>query len=345
MTTLYIDRKNVRLDLDAEALVFHENQERIGTIPLAPLQRIILRGNVSVDTSLLAKLGAHGIGIIILSGRKAEPSLFLPRPHNDASRRIAQYRAATDPDTCLRIARHVMRGKLKAQIAWLQAKQDSRLDIRYELTRVLRGLTGMLDQVETKPTAPELRGLEGAAANLYFTAYAALAPASVKFHGRNRRPPRDPLNAVLSLAYTLLHAEATLGAHAAGLDPWIGFYHVPAFGRESLASDLVEPLRADVDAWAIGLFNRQELRAEDFSTNSDGCFLGKAGRERFYRAWEPLAENLRRKLEELTREITGMIEPRPRQDDNGDTPPPTPARTDAEPEAQSHAPDAPWPTT
>jgi CRISPR-associated protein Cas1 len=82
---------------------------------------------------------------------------------------------------------------------------------------------------------------------------------------------------------------------------------VPAFGRESLASDLVEGLRAEVDAWALGLFNGQTLRADDFSTTQDGCFLGKAGRERFYRAWEPLAENLRKLMDAQTRTLIAMI--------------------------------------
>lgn len=308
MTTLYIDRKNVRLDLDAEALVFFENGERIGTVPLGPLQRVIIRGGVTVETSLLGKLGAQGIGIILLSGRKAEPTLFMPRARNDAARRLAQYRAAIDPARTLAIAAWLVTKKLEAQRDYLQSKVESRLDCRYELTRVIRALTGMLGQIDGKPTPAELRGLEGAAANMYFTAYAALAPASLHFHGRNRRPPKDPLNATLSLAYTLLHAEATLAAHAAGFDPCIGFLHAPAFGRESLASDLIEPLRADVDAWAMALFNKQELRAEEFSTTGDGCFLGKAGREKFYRAWEPLVENLRREMENLAMEIVRRVE-------------------------------------
>jgi len=307
MSTLYIDRKNVRLDYDAEALVFYENNERIGTVPLAPLQRVIIRGNVTVDTTLLGKMGAHGIGIIILSGRKAEPSLFMPRAHNDAARRIAQYRAATDVARCLTLSRHIVRTKLISQLAFLKDKLESRPDARYELNRAMQGLGGMLESVAHKPVVAELRGLEGAAANLYFSALAAMAPPSLNFHNRNRRPPRDPLNAVLSLGYTLLHAEAILAAHSVGLDPYIGFYHVPAFGRESLASDLVEGLRAEVDAWALGLFNSQTLRTDDFSTTQEGCYLGKAGRERFYRAWEPLAENLRKLMDAQTRTLITLI--------------------------------------
>jgi CRISPR-associated protein Cas1 len=309
MSTLYIDRKNVRLDLDSDALVFFENGERIGTIPLAPLQRIIVRGNVTVDTSLLGKLGAHGIGMIVLSGRRAEPSLFLPRPHNDAARRLAQYRAATDPGACLPIARSIVQGKLQAQHELLQARLDARPDARYELTRSTRGIAGMLAQIERQADLAALRGLEGAAANLYFAAFAALVPPSLGFHGRNRQPPRDPVNALLSLAYTLLHGESVLAAHAAGLDPAIGFFHQPSFGRESLACDLVEAHRAEVDAWVLQLFGKQTLRNDNFSTTGEGCLLGKAGRSVFYKAWEPVAEHIRRALDRQLRCILHRLMP------------------------------------
>jgi CRISPR-associated protein Cas1 len=318
MTTLYIDRKNIRLDCDAEVLILYDGADRVGTVPITPLQRVIIRGGVTLDSSLLGKLGSHGIGIIVLSGRKAEPSLFLPRPHNDATRRIAQYRAATNPAACLRISRHIVRGKLAAQIRFLRERLEKRPDARYAITHALDGLAAMYDQAEAKARVAELRGLEGASANLYFSALAALAPPSLHFHGRNRRPPRDPLNALLSLGYTLLHAEAVLGAHTLGLDPYIGFYHAPAFGRESLASDLVEFLRPEVDAWVLAQFNKQTLRAEDFSTTREGCFLGKAGRERFYAQWDVLAENLRKGLERHGQDIIGMIEPDQDDTEEGD---------------------------
>lgn len=310
MGTLYIDRKHVRLDLDGDALVFHENGERIGTVPLGPLERIILRGNVDVGTSLLGRLGEHGIGIIILSGRRHEPTLFLPRAHNDAARRLAQYQAALDPAVCLAVARDIVGQKLAAQCALLARKLESRHDARYELNRAIGGITGMLRHLDEQADIPALRGLEGAAANLYFAAYAALVPDSLGFSGRNRRPPRDPVNAVLSLAYTLLHAEAVLTAHAAGLDPLIGFYHQLYHGRDSLASDLIEPLRPDIDLWVLGLFNKQTLRADDFSTSTQtGCLLGKAGRTRFYQAWEEQVEHMRHTLRDRCRDILCMIHP------------------------------------
>lgn len=175
----------------------------------------------------------------------------------------------------------------------------------------------MLKRLDEQPDLAALRGLEGSAANLYFSAFAALVPASLHFKGRNRRPPRDPVNAVLSLAYTLLHAEAVLAAHAAGLDPAIGFYHQPSYGRESLASDLVEPLRPDVDRWVLRLFNKQTLRADDFTNSAQtGCLLGKAGRTRFYQEWESQAESMRHALQAQCRDILRVIYPTAESEDS-----------------------------
>lgn len=152
-----------------------------------------------------------------------------------------------------------------------------------------------------------LRGVEGAAAATYFGAYAELCPPRYQFSHRNRRPPKDPINAVLSLGYTLLHAEAVLAAYGAGIDPFIGFYHALDFGRESLACDIVEPLRADVDSHTLNLFRSEILRTDDFSFNNDACLMGKAGRVRFYTEWQRVAEGLRKKLEEQVSDLTQLM--------------------------------------
>jgi CRISPR-associated protein Cas1 len=141
-----------------------------------------------------------------------------------------------------------------------------------------------------------IRGFEGACGASYFPGYCALFAESLGFNGRNRRPPKDPVNAALSLTYTLLHFDAVRAAYAAGLDPMVGFYHRPARGRESLACDLIEPLRPRADTWIWKLFRERELRAEHFTIDKGACLLGKAGRERFHAAWEAYASLPRRWL-------------------------------------------------
>ncbi|MEF8703567.1 MAG: CRISPR-associated endonuclease Cas1 [Candidatus Accumulibacter sp. UW26] len=307
MTSLYVDRRGVTLKADGEALVFYENGARIGTVPLAPLSRIFMRGDVTLSSALLGKFGERGIGVVILSGRKAVPTLLLGRPHNDAGRRVAQYRLSLDADFCLRFARAVVEAKLRAQAGFLAERRDSEPRSRYLLTLSLQRLSSSIAAVDAQGSTASLRGLEGAGAAAYFEGFADLLPERLKFSCRNRRPPRDPVNAMLSLGYTLLHAEAVLALYGAGLDPFVGFYHALDFGRESLACDLVEPLRVEVDQHTLMLFRSEKLRPEDFSTTEAGCLLGKAGRARFYAEWEPLAGRLRKLLAESVSDVAGAI--------------------------------------
>ena len=307
MSSLYIDRRGVELEADGEALVFRENGERIGTVPLAPLSRIFLRGDVRLQSSLLGKLGERSIGVIILSGRKAEPTLLMARPHNDAAKRITQYRLSQDPEFCLTFSRNIVTRKLAAQHHFLATRREHDLEHRYELTLALRKLDTAVLELKDKCNIAALRGAEGAAAAAYFQGLAAIAPPRLKFHQRNRRPPRDPLNALFSLGYTLLHSEAVLVLYGSGFDPFIGFYHQLDFGRESLACDLVEPLRAEIDQFSLELFRQDTLRVEDFSTTESGCLLGKNGRSKFYGAWEAMVEKLRKQLDSQVTEMSHLL--------------------------------------
>jgi CRISPR-associated protein Cas1 len=307
MTSLYVDRRNVELKADGEALVFIENGERVGTVPLQPLSRVFLRGDIKLSASLLGKLGEHNIGVIVLSGRKGTPSLLLGRPHNDAARRIAQYRLSLDGNYCLKFSRAIVAAKLSGQLDLIRERRTSDPMHRYPLGVCEKRISGMLTQVDAQESIATLRGLEGAAAAAYFEALAEIVPASLNFHGRNRQPPRDPLNAALSLTYTLLHGEATLALYGAGLDPFIGFYHCLDFGRESLACDVMEALRPQADRFALMLFRDGTLASGDFSTTESGCLLGKAGRSRYYAAYETRAETFRRELEQAVRDIAHAV--------------------------------------
>ena len=130
------------------------------------------------------------------------------------------------------------------------------------------------------------------------------------------------MNAALSLAYTLLHFDALRAAHSAGLDPMVGFYHRPAHGRESLACDLIEPLRPRVDEWIHALFRERVIRGAHFTMDKGACLLGKAGREHFYAAWESFAplrrRHLRRQCAMLVTALRQPGEPFAAGDDEGE---------------------------
>lgn len=312
MSSLFVDRRDAHLELDAGALVFREQGaggERIGTVPLAPVSRMFLRGNLTLPASLLGKCGELGIGVVVLSGRLGKPSLLLGRAHHDARRRVAQTRLSLDAAFCLQFARQLIHNKLAAQHTWLGELGSQYPQARYALGHAVQQLQAHQQHIAQISSLESLRGLEGAAASAYFAGLRAVVPASLGFHERNRRPPRDPFNALLSLTYTLVNAEMAIALHGAGFDPCIGYYHQLSWGRESLACDLVEPLRPLADRLCLQLVAQQTLTAEHFSTSSSGCLLGKAGRTRFYGGYEENAQALRSAMAHSVQALRQQVGP------------------------------------
>lgn len=300
MATLYLDRAQLELRVDGDALAMYEGGERRGTVPTKLLERVVIQGRQTrLETGVLARLGEAGATTLIMSPRKHRRlALVLGPCHNDAGIRIAQVERFLDTPFCEAWGRDLISAKLQRQQRLLKQAMVQRPDASHALKHAVEALSRALEGIgaSNTPGLNTLRGMEGAAARAYFQAFTHLFAPALRFGGRNRRPPRDPVNACLSLAYTLLHFDAVRAAHMAGLDPLIGFYHRPSFGRESLASDLIEPLRPVTDGWVWSLFRSEILRPDHFSQDGDACLLGKAGRQQFYEHWESHAPRHRRWL-------------------------------------------------
>ncbi len=298
MSTLVLDQPDLELRCDGAALALYEAHERRGTVPLALLERVVLLGSqIRLDSGVLARLGEAGVALLVLGRRGGQRlSLALGPRHNDAALRIAQCLAAVDEAVVVAFARDLVGAKLRAQRRTLTAMLAVRADCRRALTGALASLAEAESSLAAATGIDAVRGCEGAAAAAHFRAMAAVFPPSLGFAGRNRRPPRDPVNAALSLGYTLLHGEAVRACHVAGLDPLVGFYHRPSFGRESLACDLIEPLRPRLDRWLWDQLRSRALREDHFATSASGCQLQKAGRARFYADYEQAARPWRRWL-------------------------------------------------
>lgn len=299
MATLVLDRSNLELRLDGAALAVYEGGERRVSVPLKLIERVVLQGTIRLDTAVLGRLANAGVPAILLGPRSSRRMAILVGPgHSDASIRLAQFRNALDHAWCAAWSRQLVLAKAHAQLRLLRSALDVRPDARKPLVDGIRSIesTAASLAADGDIVLERIRGFEGACGSAYFSGYCALFAESLGFRGRHRRPPKDSVNAVLSLTYTLLHFDAVRAAHGAGLDPMVGFYHRPARGRESLACDLIEPLRPRADSWVWKLFRERELRAEHFTTDKGACLLGKAGRKRFYAAWEAYAVLPRRWL-------------------------------------------------
>lgn len=308
MTTLYIDRNNLELRLEGGALTCYEDGQRVGTIPTAPLERVVMRGTAKVETQAIAKLGSLGVGVIFLFGRRHEPVLFLPRPHNDALIRIHQCVLSRNPEACRLVAVDILQTKIEAQRQFLQSRADALKDTAPKaLVAATDNLRKLWPLIDAKASEPAIRGVEGRAARVYFEGLTALFPAELGFTGRNRKPPRDPVNAALSLSYVLLYADAAIAAHQAGLDPFVGFLHKPEFGRHSLACDLMEPARPLVDRFVLDLFESGLFTLKSFSTTDAGCFISKNARSVFYPAFKKAASEWRGMLAKRARKLADDI--------------------------------------
>ncbi len=301
MSTLYLDRKNLTVKLDGHTLALYENGCKSGTVPFHLLTKVVVKGNVNVESRLLCALSEHKIDVLFLAARNnSRRTMAFSHSHNDVKRRLAQLALFYQAEFQFDLARQLVYSKVFRQRRFLQQAMDQRGDLRKPLFDALQTLQSILQKLSDLSFATDYRGqlmgLEGAAAAAYFSAYTKLFPAGLKFYQRKKRPPTDPVNACLSLGYTLLHFEAVTVCRMVGLDPYLGFYHQPAFGRESLACDFIEPLRPRLDALVWSLFSQRLLTKEHFSFDQNSCLLNKAGRKCFYAQFEMFVYPLRRLL-------------------------------------------------
>jgi CRISPR-associated protein Cas1 len=215
--------------------------------------------------------------------------------------RMKQYELAVAQERCLDLAREVVAAKIRNSGGLLR-----RYRINHPETVPLEPIQELelqAERVSTVASLDELRGVEGSAAARYFSALAGLVPPEIGFTGRNRRPPRDPMNALLSFGYVLVGNELQSLLDGMGFDPYIGFFHQLDYGRPSLALDLLEELRAPlIDRFSLGLLKLRQLTPGDFQqTPEKGCLLDREALRKYFAAYE---EEMGRKIsvdgEELT---------------------------------------------
>lgn len=306
MSVLYLDQQNLEVRRDGDSLALYLNGSLDRRVPLRLVERVIVHGDALLHAGALTALAAHGGSVVLLPRRRVYGAALLGRGNGpDAARRLRQYEAATDAAWKEQFSRTVVRCKIRGQARLLfraiQEREDLGKPLRDAVARMAATEREVRDQRQI--FAPRLLGMEGAAAAAFFGAFQQMFAPSLGFRSRNRRPPKDPVNACLSLAYTLLHAEAVEAILGAGLDPTIGFLHEAQHGRESFACDLVEIVRPLAEEWVWKLFQRRLLQPANFKMVLGGCLLGKAGRRTYYEQFEPLRANSQRRLHRVLRAV------------------------------------------
>ncbi len=308
MSTLYIDRRGAEIDAEGDTIVVRSDGERKGTIPIKPLERVVIKGAAKITTRLLAKLSEEGIGLLILGGRTKYPvSAIIGQPGADTSLRIAQSMLQTNEQARSLISRSIVAAKLKSQSEFLRDIERSKGKSTV-LNHGIQVLTETLEKLEKeRPDRARLRGMEGGAAAAYFPAFASVFPRALSFNKRTRRPPKDPVNACLSLGYTILHFESVREAAAHGLDPMLGIYHDLAHGRESLACDISEPMRSVIDGFVMRLFLNGTLSKDSFGKQKEAVLLNKDARRIYYKTYEEEAPRHREVIKRLVASLVSSV--------------------------------------
>lgn len=323
MSTLYIDRQGTQLNVQTGVLhISTPDDGGSKRLPLKYINRIVLRTDTLLSSQMMCALTDSGVSLIALGGRTGQKMAQISgTPHHDARRRWQQVLTLSQPRACVMLASNIVLSKVKRQLNTLSHIAQHRPDIRkplhdgqQRLRRILETLNPLVADQKQEITLDQLRGLEGAAAAMYFEAFFKAFAPTLGAEGRNRRPPKDPVNAVLSLSYTMLQAQATEACWTAGLDPALGALHTLSHGRAALACDLMEPYRPMVDLWVWRLFRDDTLRAEHFGQDGAGaCLLGKAGRSHFYAAWEQQTQKYPRSMLRyalaISKSLSNTVEP------------------------------------
>jgi CRISPR-associated protein Cas1 len=299
---LYLNTPGVRVGRKDELLTIKEEDKTVNEVRIADLAHVALFGNIQISTQ----------AVQVLCEREVPTSYFsmggwfygMTRGHElkNVFTRIEQFRLARDPKVCLVLARRMIFGKVRNHRTMLM-----RLHLEPPAPIVAK-LKTMANSALEAASLDELLGIEGAAAHFYFGAFGGMLKADdeftdsnrvpgpqlqFNFDGRNRRPPTDPVNALLSLAYSLLTKDCTLAAMAVGLDPYDGFYHQPRFGRPALALDVMEEFRPLIaESVVLTAVNNRMILPKLFIQAGQAVNLSPAGRKLFLQAYEQRMSSL-----------------------------------------------------
>ena len=301
LNTLFVTSEDIYLSLDGENVVANRDKREVARYPLHALSGIISFSYPGASPALMGACAQRDMSLAFCTPR----GRFLARVTGESSGNVllrrAQYRAADDPGPCCRIARSMIFGKVynaRWSIERTRREHGLRLDAA-ALTAVSAQLKELLPQIIEETSLDSLRGLEGAGATLYFSVFDQLILGEkplFSFQSRNRRPPLDPVNAMLSFAYSLLTHDCASALESVGLDAYVGFLHRDRPGLTSLALDLMEELRPCMaDRFVLTLINNRVVGKSEFEFRENGTvFLNDAGRRSFLKHWQE------RKREQLT---------------------------------------------
>ncbi|MCD8314784.1 MAG: type I-C CRISPR-associated endonuclease Cas1c [Firmicutes bacterium] len=293
LNTLYVMSEDSYLMLDGENVAVKRGDTVASRFPLHTLESILSFSYAGASPALMGACAERGVNLAFFSQR----GRFLARvsgvTHGNVLLRQTQYRVSDDESKSAEIAKCFILGKVyNCQKSIERTRRDHGMRVDDDLLKnASEKLKSYMPMIKNAPDRDALRGYEGVAANAYFDAFDEMILGdkdTFKFTTRNRRPPLDPTNALLSFAYSILTNDCSSALEAVGLDSYVGFMHTSRSGRKSLALDLMEELRPCIaDRFVLTLINNRRLHKKDFDFLESGAVIMSDGaRKSFLKAWQ-----------------------------------------------------------
>lgn len=294
LNTLYVMTQGAYLTLDHETLKVEVDGKIQLQAPLHHLGSIVIMGNVMITPFLLGKCADDGRSVAILDRNGQFKCRMVGKTSGNVLLRQAQYEFVRDDGKAKEIARNIVAGKVKnsREVLMRAARETDHQAESDSLKRAAETLAGALHRLKDAPDVDAIRGYEGESARAYFQVFDLMvkenARADFTMNGRNRRPPLDRVNGILSFLYTLLLHDCVSAAEGVGLDSQMGFLHALRPGRPALGLDLMEELRALLaDRLALTLINRKQITSRDFEVRPGGAtYLNDEGRKTVVTAYQ-----------------------------------------------------------
>ena len=283
MSVLYVKEQGACVRKKDQCIVVSKGRDTLLQIPADNVDNIAVIGNVQVTSQALQMLMVRGIDVnyFAFSGK------YLGHTAAETSKnvflRLAQYEMYHDLKRRMEMARRIVNNKIQNQINIIRGIHVQSGE--YFWKEDVEKMEEYQSRLPQKQTSNEILGIEGLCSNIYFGAFGKMLRSEIEFHGRNRRPPRDPVNTIISLGYTFLTKEVSNTLDAESFEMYLGFLHGIRYGRKSLALDMVEEFRQPVvDRLTIRLFNKRIFTEFDFTAEEDRVLLNEDGFKKF--CWE-----------------------------------------------------------
>jgi len=289
MANLYLTEQNSVLRKTGDRLIVQKQDEILLDVQCHKIDAVLIFGNVQFTTQAVHELFEHGIEMAILSRRGRLIGQITSPATKNITLRVQQFKKYADNEFRLRLSIKIVTGKINNALNVIRHFSYNHPDIA--LKSETAALKTSLENVKSANRIDQLLGLEGGAAKTYFSAFGKMILGEFNFTGRNKRPPTDPVNAILSLSYTMIFNEISSLLDGLGFDPYLGYFHSVDYGRASLAADLIEEFRAPIaDRFTLNLINNRIVGEEDFYTNPKGAgvYLKREALKRYFTEYETM---------------------------------------------------------